>query len=387
MVKQALCAAAVLGWMIAGLFMPAQASAPPGGPLKIAVIMAATGMAADGDLPAIVAARLAAEQINARGGLLGRPVALVLLDNHSSLLHSKRAAEQAVSMPVAGVVGAIWSSHSQVLAKVFQKAKIPMITPASSHPDITRTGDFIFRTCPVNSIQGKILADFAYRDLGARVAVVVRNVSESYSMTLADHVALNFQQIGGEVAWQGRYKAKTTDFHEIIETIRTLQPDVVFVPGYSRDSGLLIRQAVRSGIGPTFLGGDAWDWKVLKYGREAMEGSYCTINWNPFRRTPRADSFRRRYAQQTGISLVPPQAALTYDAFMLMADAISRAKSADPGRIREALSRTRGFSGVTGDIVFDGNGDAVFKEMPVMTYRKGRMEFVKKVRLPKEQGR
>jgi branched-chain amino acid transport system substrate-binding protein len=380
------CMAAVF-W--GNLFQPAMAPALPqkSGPVRLAVIMAATGIAVDSDLPAIDAARLAVEDINGQGGVLGRPVEMLLLDNHSSVLHSKVAAQKAVSLGVAGVIGAIWSSHSQVVAEVAQNAEIPMITPASTHPDIARTGDFIFRTCPINSIQGRIMADFAYRDLGIKTAVVVRNLSESYSMTLADHFVSNFEGFGGRIAWQGKYKGTATGFRDMLEQVRRIGPDAVFIPGYARDSGLLIRQAVNMGIRPIFLGGDAWESAVLEYGKSAMEGSYCASLWDPTARTAAAGRFKKRYLNKTGRQAVAPQAVMTYDAIMLMADAISRAKSTTPKEIRDSLARTGAFGGIAGTIAFDAHGDLVLAEMPILTYRQGRLVFVKNVRLPQAMGR
>ncbi len=348
-------------------------------PVRLAVIMAATGIAVDSDLPAIDAARLAVTDINGQGGVLGRPVEMLLLDNRSSVLHSKLAVQKAVSLGVAGVIGAIWSSHSQIVAEVVQDAGIPMITPASTHPRITLTGDFIFRVCPINSVQGRIMAGFAYRDLGLETAVVVRNVSESYSMTLADHFVWNFERLGGRIVWQGKYKGKATDFSDILQQVRQIEPAAVFVPGYARDSGLMIRQAVKMGVRATFLGGDAWESAVLGYGEDAMEGSYCASLWNPDARNPAVDRFKKRYLDKTGRQAVAPQAAMTYDAFMLMADAITRAESTNPESIRDALSRTRAFEGITGTIAFDSSGDLTLKEMPIMTYRQGRLVFVKDV--------
>ena len=165
-------------------------------PVKMALILAQTGIAAEENIPAIQAARLAAEEINSEGGLLGHPVEIIIIDNKSTPLGSKAAAQQAIDSGVTAVVGAFRSSHSLPMAYVLQTAKIPMITPSSTSPEITLVGDYIFRTCFVDLFQGRVMAEFAAYDLGAKGAVVLTNASERYSVSLSDYFRAFFVKYG-----------------------------------------------------------------------------------------------------------------------------------------------------------------------------------------------
>jgi branched-chain amino acid transport system substrate-binding protein len=248
--------------------------------IKIGAIFSKTGIAAIHNAPLIEMVGLAAEEVNRAGGLLGHPVRLIVLDNKSTPIGSKLAAEKAIRQGTTAVIGAHWSSHSLAVAPTLQKAGIPMISPGSTNPKVTQIGNYIFRVCFIDSFQGTAMARFAYTDLGARKAVVLKNIDEEYSIKLAEYFMNAFQRIGGQVLLDGSYRGKAVDFSDVLKATVKLAPDVVYVPGYTRDSGLLIKQAVSIGVETTFLGGDAWD-EIYKIGGKAMDGSYILLRGIP----------------------------------------------------------------------------------------------------------
>jgi branched-chain amino acid transport system substrate-binding protein len=343
-------------------------------PIRIAAIFSQTGIAASHNEPLIPMVQLAIEDINRRGGILGRPIWLILLDNQSSPIGSTIAAEEAVRMGVTAVIGAHWSSHSLAMAPILQKAGIPMISPGSTNPEVTKTGNYIFRACFLDSFQGKAMARFASRELHARSAVVVRNIDEAYSVMLAEFFKTSFIQSGGQVLLDTGYRGKAIDFSEIIEKIRTAGPDVVYLPGYTRDSGLFIKQARDSGLGTTFLGGDAWD-EIETYAGSALEGSYQSAPWHPEVPFPKSEYLQTLYFQKYGKPIDNMSAPLAFDTVCLLADAIAHAGSLDKNLIREALAATDHFEGATGVITFDENGDPQSKEVVIIQFRNHRREF------------
>jgi branched-chain amino acid transport system substrate-binding protein len=216
--------------------------------IKIAAIFAKTGIAGKDNAPNFEGVSLAVEEINGQGGLLGRQLEVIELDNSSNSIGSKQAALKAVELDVVAVIGAAWSSHSLAIAPVLQQKQIPMISPISTNPKVTLIGNFIFRVCFTDPFQGKVMAQFAYRDLKARTAIVLTNVNSDYSIGLAEFFQKSFTQSGGKVLWEGDYKEKAIDFSTTLEKVRLLQPNVVFVPGYIQDSGLIIKQAKKMEI-------------------------------------------------------------------------------------------------------------------------------------------
>lgn len=337
-------------------------------PIRIAAIFSQTGIAATHNEPIIPFVQLAIEGINASGGLLGRPISLIILDNRSTPIGSTVAAEKAVELDVTAVIGAHWSSHSLAMAPILQKAGIPMISPGSTNPDVTKTGDYIFRACFLDSFQGKAMARFAHHELKARSAVVVRNIDEAYSVTLAEFFKTSFLSHGGRILLDTGYRGKAIDFTEIIEEIKNLKPDVVYLPGYTRDSGLFIKQSHESGVRTIFLGGDAWD-EIDDYAGAALEGSYQSAPWHPSAPFPKSEYLQTIYFRKYRKPIDNMSSPLAFDAVHLLADAIYRADSLDRGKIRDALAETDGFKGATGVISFDEIGDPKGKEVIIIQFR------------------
>ena len=165
------------------------------------------------------------------------------------------------------------------------------------------------------------------------------------------------------MAWQGDYKTNTADFTALLRGVAALQPQVVFVPGYERDCGILLRQAGAMGVGTCFLGGDGWGIDMLRVAGKAANGSYFLTHWHPLRADVEKKPmwfvfFRTRFPEADYHSLMLP---LTYDAFLLLADAVRRAGSLNRDKIRRALADTKGFQGVTGMLTFDAYGDPGFQ--------------------------
>jgi branched-chain amino acid transport system substrate-binding protein len=343
-------------------------------PIRIAAIFSQTGIAASHNEPLIPMVQLAVEDINQRGGILGHPIGLILLDNQSSPIGSTIAAEEAVRMGVTAVIGAHWSSHSLAMAPILQKAGIPMISPGSTNPEVTKIGDYIFRACFLDSFQGKAMARFASSELRARSAAVVRNIDEAYSMMLAEFFKTSFIQLGGRVLLDTGYRGKAIDFSGIIAGIKQVHPDVVYLPGYTRDSGLFIKQARESGLEITFLGGDAWD-EIETYAGTALEGCYQSAPWHPEVPFPKSEYLQTRYFQKYGKPIDNMSAPLAFDTVNLLADAIARAGSPDRKRIRDALAATDHFEGATGVIAFDENGDPKNKEVIIIQFKNNRRQF------------
>lgn len=345
-------------------------------PIRLGAIISRTGLAAEHGRATMQGIELAQEQINSHGGVMGRPLEIIFLDNASTPIASKAAAEKAVAMGVSGVIGAIWSSHSIPAAKVLQSARIPMVSPASTKPSLSRIGDFIFRVCFTDDFQGQVMGRFARETLGARTAVVMKNISEDYCVALADFFSSSFLELGGRVLWKGQYLGTAVDFSPLLTQLRALKPDVVFVPGYARDAGLMIRQARMMGIETPFLGGDGWDAKIMEYaGKAALEGCFFSNHWHPQSDYAENRAFIARYRERFGDAAMTAFAPLGFDAAQLFADAIRRANSAAPLEIRNALAATDGFKGATGRITFNAYGDPVSKKACILEFENGRRVF------------
>jgi branched-chain amino acid transport system substrate-binding protein len=350
-----------------------------GEPVRIVAIFSQTGIAAAHNEPLIPMVQLAVEEVNRTGGVLGRPIQLILLDNQSTPIGSRVAAEEAVRLKATAVVGAHWSSHSLAMAPVLQQAGIPMISPGSTNPEVTRMGSYVFRACFLDSFQGVAMATFAIQDLKAHTAVVVRNIDEAYSVMLAGYFKKAFMKGGAEVLLDEGYRGKAIDFSDIIAKIKRQQPDVIYLPGYTRDSGLFIKQAAKLDLKSTYLGGDAWD-EIEQIAGDAINGSYQSAPWHPQVPFPKSVYLQNLYRHKYMRNIENVSAPLAFDAVMLLADAMKRAPSLAGEDVRQALAQTANFEGATGIFSFDDNGDPKNKDVIIIQFKEGRRIFHKTIR-------
>lgn len=345
--------------------------------VKIGIIVAQSGKAQNYGHSAVRGAQLAVDEINAMGGVLHHHLKLTIFDNKSSAIYAKEAASKAVNQKVVGVVGAVWSTHSLAAAPVLQKHRIPMISPGSTAPEVTQVGHYIFRTCYTDTFQGKLMADFAYKSTRYQRAAVLTNISESYSKILAHYFSANFKLNGGEIVFEGGYKGLASDYKDILLPLKSLKPHVIFVPGYSQDSGLLIKQARNMGIDSIFMGGDAWETSIADYAGSALNGSFFSTFWHPKAPNQRNRKFMQLFNKSYGPGEISAYVPLAYDAVWLLADAMRRANSLDPRKIRDALADTHNYQGATGRLSFNASGDPINKGASILKYQNNRWLFFK----------
>ncbi|WDP92152.1 MAG: ABC transporter substrate-binding protein [Desulfobacter sp.] len=347
------------------------------GTARVGAIFSKTGKSVLDNASTLNGIRLAIDELNQNGGVLGRQIELIEFDNQSTALGSKRAAREAVKAGVVAVFGAIYSTHSLAMAPVLQAAAIPMISPYSTHTDLTRVGDYIFRVCYTDPFQGKIMANFAFQDMKTRTAGILVNANRKYSESLAKFFDQSYTQLGGKIVFTGNYLGTTVDFTPLLEKIKQFMPEVIFMPGSSKEAGLLISQARAQGIQIPFLGGDGWNDSIYEIMGDVIEGNYYSNHWHPEKQGEKSRKLVIKYQAEFG--KIDPGVALANDCVYLFADAVRRAGSFDPKRIRDAIAETRDFQGVTGVISFDKNGDPI-KPAVILKFEKGTSVYVKTVR-------
>ena len=349
-------------------------------PVKIGFFMSITGRDASFGEVSLHGARLAVDELNAAGGVLGRPVVLMVEDNRSLAGESATAAKKLITRDhVAVLIGECSSARTLEAAPVAQAAGIPLITPAATNPKVTQSGDAIFRVCFIDPFQGDVIAAFAHRRLGLRRAALLIDASAPYSVGLAEYFAKTFTALGGEIVISQKYAGADTDFRAQLTAIRAAKPDAIFLPGYYVAAGLVARQAKELGITATLLGGDGFEApQLLEIGGAAMEGVYYSTHFATENTGGASRAFVEAYRQRHG-SAPNGLAALTYDAVKLAADAMKRAGSTGPGALRKALAATRDFPGVTGRTTINASRDAD-KEAAIITVKNGKLVFVETLR-------
>lgn len=321
------------------------------------------------------AVRLAADEANAAGGIAGRKLRVVTLDTRGDSAEAANAVSRLIDVEKAvAVLGEVASSLSLAGGRVAQRRKIPMISPSSTNPKVTLVGDYIFRVCFLDPFQGKVMANFARKNLKLERVAIFRDVKNDYSIGLADAFRSAFTAQGGSVALEQSYSQGDTDFSAQLTAIKGTNAQAIFVPGYYSEVGAIARTAQRLGVKLPLLGGDGWDAPdLVKIGGEALNGSYFSNHFAPDVATPKAQKFvadfRAKYGQEpTGLG------ALGYDAMAVLADAMKRSTSIEPTPIRNALTTTKDFEGVSGRITIDPDRNAQ-KGAVVLTIEGGKVRY------------
>ena len=351
------------------------------GPRAIAIGFygALTGPEATFALSGKNGARLAFEQINRAGGVLGHRIDLLVEDDRNDPSEAASAVSKLITRDhVVALIGENASSRTLAAAPIAQSYRVPMVSPSSTNVEVTRKGDYIFRVCFIDPSQGKALALFARQTLRAATAAILVDARSDYSVGLAAAFRENFEAAGGRVVAELKYSEGDSDFSAQLTAIRPKNPDVLIVPGYYTDAGLIARQAKSLGLTATLLGADGWDSpKLAEIGGAAIEGAYFSNHYSVEDPSPAVRKFVGEYRDAYG-SLPDSIAALSYDAARLIADAIRRAGSTEGKRLRDALASTRDFPAVTGTITLDADRNPM--KLPViLRVEGGRPRFAQSV--------
>jgi len=350
------------------------------GDIPVGVYLSFTGSTATFGESTFKGIQLATEEINAQGGINGRKVVLYQEDDRSDAQEARSAVTKLIQRDhVVAVLGEVASSRSLAAAPICQESKIPMISPSSTNPQVTQVGDYIFRVCFIDPFQGAVMAKFAAETLRVKRVAVLTDVKNDYSVGLAQYFKETFTQLGGQIVAEKSYSEGDPDFRAQLTAIKAANPEAIFVPGYYSEVGTIARQARELGIRVPFLGGDGWDSpKLIEGAGNALEGSYFSNHYSHESTDPAVQGFVRKFKQRYNGQVPDALAALGYDAANILFDAIQRAGSTDPSKIRDALAQTKDFPGVTGKITIDSDRNAV-KPAVILQVRGKEFKYVQTI--------
>ncbi len=296
--------------------------------------------------------------------VLGKKVELVIVDNKSDKVEAANAATRLVNKEkVNAIIGSWGSSFSMAAGPIAMDGKVPAVGASCTNPLVTLGNDYYFRVCFIDSFQGVVMANYAFNKEGAKKAAIIQEISNDYSVGLAKFFTDAFKQLTGDenaIVAVANYNTGDQDFTAQLQTVAAANPDIIFAPGNYSESALLIKQAKEQGIDIKFIGGDTWETpEFLEIGGDAVNGATFSTFFAsevPITDTSKEflDKYRAEYNKEPAAVT-----ALSFDAYLVILDAIERAGSADPVAIRDALAKTADYPGAAGMISLDENGDAV----------------------------
>lgn len=346
-----LLAGAVMAFASCGPKKPAE--------IKIGNVNPVTGEAATFGASTKNGATLAAEEWNAAGGLLGKQIKLVYADDKGDPAEGAVVFTKLIQQDnVTAILGGITSRVALAGAPIAQAAKIPMLTPTATNEKVTQVGDYIFRSCFIDSFQGQVAAKFAATEFKATKAAIIYDVGSDYSKGLAENFQSAFAAGGGKIVASEGHPSGATDFKAQLTKIIQAKPEVIYVPDFYNDVGLIAKQARELGFKGPLAGADGWDSPELaKIAGDAIEGGIFTNHYSKDDTRAVVQDFVKKYRDKFGAE-PDALAALSYDGANLLFDAIKRAGKTDGTAIRDALASSK-FDGVIGSITYDANRNPI----------------------------
>jgi len=350
--------------------------------IRIGGIFPLTGGAATFGKSSKEGMQMAVDDFNARGGIdmEGKKLLIKAIydDTAGQPEQAANVSRKQIDLDgVAAIVGAVMSKNSLAIAPICQSKRVPMVSPASTNPEVTKKGDYIFRVCYIDSFQGATMANYVYNNLKLTKAAVIYDNGNDYNKGLAKFFEGQFKTLGGTIVASEAFtdEDKTTDFRALLTKIKSKRPEFLYSPNYYTASAPIMMQAKELGLDVPTGGGDGWDSpKLVEIGGEDVEGGVFTNHFSKDDPRPEVQHFIKKYEEKYNTE-PDALASLAYDAAFVLLSAIQKAGSLKGSDIRDALKTIR-ISGVTGIISFDENRNPAEKNIVILQIKDGKQQYV-----------
>lgn len=349
--------------------------------VKIGALFSVTGGMSSIDAPGLNGAKLAVKEWNGRGGVLGRRITLAAEDGKTDQTVVANAMSKLINVEKVVVVGGLNDSTFALAAgPIAQKAKIPFVIAGATLPDLPdQIGDYAFMAPFTDDAQAFVGAIYTVRTLKAKRVWIMTDKAYDYTLTLTKFYKQKLLELGGIVVAEDAYQSGDKDYSAQITRLRRISPapDALFISAVPDDIGLIVRQIRSAGIRIPIVGGDGYDTELLVSipGKALADNIYFTTHVSLTSTAPVVANFVKGYTKEYGRGPENAFAALGYDTFNLMLDAVRRAGRADPAAIKQALEQTKGFRAVTGTITYEGGRHVPKKSVTVIKVTKGVFQF------------
>ena len=376
----------VLGIFAAGCGGGTEESPADGDTIKVGINLELSGAVATYGTGIKNGAELAFEEINADGGVLGKEIEVLVQDNKSQNREARNIAEKLIGEGVVAVIGPATSGNVQAEVPVLTDAKIPVIAPAATAPEVTydektdTVKEYVFRVCFIDPDQSQVMAQYILDELGLKKGAMMVNQEDEYSIGLGNAFREYFTTNGGEIVAEEGFITSDTAFKSQLTSISSKNPEFIYVPTYYNQVGLIIKQARELGIELPMMGADGWDSPKLVSiaGAESLQDCYFTNHYSIEDPAEHIQSFVKAYDEKYGAT--PDSfAALGYDAGYLLAEAIEQAGSAEPEKIQEALANIKDFEGISGEMTIDEKHFTV-KDLSIIKLVDGQQTLINKLK-------
>lgn len=340
-------------------------------PVKIGFVDPLSGDVAAYGEEQVNGVKLALEEINAKGVILDA----IFADDEGKPEKTVNVVKKFIELDqVSALIGTPLSSTTLAAAKYAQESEVPIMTPSATNDRITDCGEYVSRICFIDSFQGLVMARFAAEKLNLKKGAILIHQGNDYSEGIAKNFKTAYEQKGGHIVYEDRYRSGDTDFSVLIEKAKNSGCEVLFIPGYYTEVGPMIKQGNTAWKNIVLLGADGWDSPdIFKLGNFSGLQAYMSTHFSSEDQNPQVQSFVEKYNKKYG-KKPGAMAALGYDATKIMAWVVEQAGS-DSEKIKNTINSLKNYQGVTGSITLNEKRNAE-KEAVIMKVTQSGYEFV-----------
>jgi len=383
LLKLSVAATLSTGLLLAGCQAKQDAAAPKAASdtIKIGFLGALTGDVAMFGKPTLDGMKLAAEELNAAGGVNGKKIEIVEADNRGDKQEGAAVTQKLISRDnVVAIVGDPTTGITKVAAPIAQKSQIVLLSAGATGPGVVENGDFIYRDTLLDSVAIPACIDFFAGEMNYKKVAVVTSDNNDYSVGLSQTFRDAAKGKGITIVSDEKVKDGDKDFSAQVTNIKAKKPDVIFFSGYYTEGALFMKEARKQGLKANMFGGDGlFSPKLIELGGDAVNGTMVALGFSPEQATPTAAKYIESYKKKFNGTEPGLFDAQGYDAVMLLADAMKRANSADPKVFKTALAATKGFEGVSGTITIRANREPIKTPLALLVVKEGKFSLKAKV--------
>jgi branched-chain amino acid transport system substrate-binding protein len=361
----------------------APAAAPAADTIKIGFLGALTGDVAMYGKPTLDGMKMAAEEINAAGGVVGKKIEIVEADDRGDKQEGASVTQKLISRDkVVAIVGDPTTGITKVAAPIAQKAGVVLLSAGATGPGVVEVGDYIFRDTLLDSIAIPACIEYFAKDLKFKKVAIITSDNNDYSVGLSQTFRDAAKKVSSiKIVADEKVKDGDKDFSAQVTNIKAQKPDVILFSGYYTEGALIMKEARKQGIKCSMFGGDGlFSPKFIELGGTAVEGSMSALGFSPDQATPETEKFINGFKAKHNGELPGLFDAQGYDAIKLLADAMTRANSIDPKVFKDALAKTKNFAGVSGTISMQASREPIKSPLSLLFVKDGK--FVLKAKVP-----
>jgi len=360
---------------------PADAPKAASTTVKIGFMGALTGDVAMFGKPTLEGMKMAADEVNAAGGINGKKIEIVEADNRGDKQEGASVAQKLISRDnVVAILGDPTTGISKVVAPIAQKAGVVLLSAGATGPGLVEVGDFIFRNTLLDSVAIPACIDYFANDLKYKKVAVITSDNNDYSVGFSQTFRDAAKAKGIEIVSDEKVKDGDKDFSAQVTNIKAKKPDVIFFSGYYTEGALIMKEARKQGLKANMFGGDGlFSPEFIKLGGTAVEGSMSALGFSPEQATAETAKFIEAFKKKFNGAMPGLFDAQGYDGIMMLADAMKRANSDDPKVFKTALAQTKGFKGVSGTITIRANREPIKSPLALLVVKDGKYMLKAKV--------